>query len=412
MRKKTLIALILALTTLAGCSSRQNDIAATEITKDVPMAVIDYADEEIQGDVGEFSYKLFGQEMEENCVMSPLSAYLAVGMAAAGSKGDTRAEFNSVLGDDFARIADEYMDSIPTQTEEMKVLLANSAWIDNRISPKENWLTDIKAQYKAKGYQTDLSSEKTMKDVNAWIDENTGHLIPEFLDEPMEEAVVMALFNTVYFDGKWKYPFEAYATKERDFFLEDGDITKVNMMSEHMVHRDAIVGKNCMGVVLPYADDRFAYVALMPTDDTTIREMYNSLSQSQMKEMIAARQEQFMNLRLPKYEVEADVDLIPYFEALGVEKAFTGEADFSGLAHAVGEGDLAISIIRQSALLQVDELGTKAAAVTQVAIKETAMEITEQPVEMYFDRPFFYMIYDMKEEIPLFMGIYDKPGES
>ena len=82
------------------------------------------------------------------------------------------------------------------------------------------------------------------------------------------------------------------------------------------------------------------------------------------------------------------------------------------VGHGVGEGDLAISIIRQSALLQVDELGTKAAAVTQVAIKETAMEITEQPVEMYFDRPFFYMVYDMKEEIPLFMGIYDKPGES
>lgn len=410
MRNKTFITIILAAVMLSGCGSRQNAIAAIEITKDIPDAVIDYAEEPVQADVAEFSYKLFAQEMEENCVMSPLSAYLAVGMAAAGSKGDTRAEFNSVLGDDFARIADEYMDSIPTQTEEMKVLLANSAWIDNRIQPKEDWLTDIKAQYDATGYQTDLSTEKTMKDVNAWIDENTGHLIPEFLDAPMEESVAMALFNTVYFDGKWKYPFEAHATKERDFFLEDGDITKVNMMSEHWAHREAIVGDNCMGVVLPYADDRFAYVALMPTDDTTVREMYSSLTADALKKMIANRETQFMNLRLPEYEVEADVDLIPYFEALGVKKAFTSQADFSGLAHAVGEGDLMISVIRQSALLQVDELGTKAAAVTQVAIKESAMEMTEQPIEMYFDRPFFYMIYDLEQEIPLFMGIYDKPS--
>lgn len=410
MRKKTLITLMLALTMLCGCG--QQNIEAKEITKDVPDAVICYTDEEVKGDVAEFSYKLFAQEMEENCVLSPLSAYLAVGMAAIGSKGDTRAEFNGVLGDDFARIADGYMYSVPTDTEEMKVLLANSAWIDNRIQPKEDWLTDIKAQYDAKGYQTDLSTKETMKDVNAWIDENTGHLIPEFLDEPMEESVVMALFNTVYFDGKWKYPFEAYATRERDFFLEDGDITKVNMMTEHMVHRDAIVGENSMGVVLPYTDDRFAYVALMPTDNTTVREMYENLSAQELKEMIAARQEQFMNLQLPKYETKADVDLIPYFEELGVRKAFTSGADFSGLAHAVGEGDLAISVIRQSAVLQVDELGTKAAAVTQVAIKETAMEPSQQPVEMYFNRPFFYMIYDLEEEIPLFMGIYDKPSES
>ena len=164
-----------------------------------------------------------------------------------------------------------------------------------------------------------------------------------------------------------------------------------------------------MGVVLPYADDRFAYVALMPTDSTTVRELYGNLSAQKLKEMMAARQEQFMNLRLPKYEAKTDVDLIPYFESLGVRKAFTSEADFSGLAQSVGEGDLSISVIRQSALLQVDELGTKAAAVTQVAIKETAMEIQEQPVEMYFDRPFFYMIYDMETDIPLFMGIYDKP---
>ena len=408
MRRRTLLAMLLALTTLLGCG--QQEITATEITKDVPDAVIDYADEEIKGDVADFSYKLFGQEMEENIVLSPISAYLAVGMAALGSRGDTRVEFNKVLGDDFAQIADLYMDSIPTKEEEMTILFANSAWIDNRISPKEDWLADIKVQYEAKGYQTDLSTEKTMKDVNTWIDENTGHLIPEFLEEPMDDSVVLALFNTVYFDGKWKYPFEAAKTKERDFFLENGDITKASMMSEFHTHREAIVGENCMGVVLPYADDRFAYVALMPTDDTTVREMYRALSADELKEMIANRESQFMNLRLPEYEVKTDMDLIPVFESLGVTKAFGMEADFSGLAHAVGEGDLAISIIRQSALLQVDELGTKAAAVTQVAIKETAMEITEQPIEMYFDRPFFYMIYDLEQEIPLFMGIYDKPS--
>ena len=38
-----------------------------------------------------------------------------------------------------------------------------------------------------------------------------------------------------------------------------------------------------------------------------------------------------------------------------------------------------------------------------------AIESTEEPVDVFFDEPFLYMIMDMETKTPLFMGILDEP---
>ena len=51
--------------------------------------------------------------------------------------------------------------------------------------------------------------------------------------------------------------------------------------------------------------------------------------------------------------------------------------------------------------IAVDELGTRAGAVTSIAIKEMAMPMY---VQIYLDRPFVYMIIDNETKLPLFIG--------
>ena len=96
---------------------------------------------------------------------------------------------------------------------------------------------------------------------------------------------------------------------------------------------------------------------------------------------------------------------------MGLEKAFDSvSADLSGLGSVAADGEnLYISLVKQKAKLILDEEGTEASAATIVEIKEGAMEHVTEPVKIYFDQPFFYMILHKSKNIPLFMGIMDKP---
>ena len=52
----------------------------------------------------------------------------------------------------------------------------------------------------------------------------------------------------------------------------------------------------------------------------------------------------------------------------------------------------------------VDENGTKAAAVTDIMIAETAAMETEEPYTFVVDRPFVYVIEDQDTGMILFVG--------
>jgi len=74
---------------------------------------------------------------------------------------------------------------------------------------------------------------------------------------------------------------------------------------------------------------------------------------------------------------------------------------------------LFISLVKQKAILILDEDGTEASAATMVEVKkECAVEYEVPPVNLYFDKPFLYMIVDKSNDIPLFVGIMDAPTES
>jgi len=73
-------------------------------------------------------------------------------------------------------------------------------------------------------------------------------------------------------------------------------------------------------------------------------------------------------------------------------------------------GNIYISLVRQKAVIAVDEKGTEAAAVTMVTQKATsAAPPKEEPIDVFFDKPFLYMIVDVEQQMPVFMGIMDCP---
>ena len=381
-----------------------------------------------------FSKELFGRSTEEtNPVESPVSAYLAMALAGQGAKGDTAAEFDAVMGSERQALSEQFMKTLPAQAEGTKVALANSAWLDDRLTCNDDWVKAAKDSYLAEVYQTRLSTGETMGKINAWVEKNTQGLIKELLEEPLDDMTRVALFNTVYFKGKWQSAFDGGATAKEPFTLADGSQVQVDMMRKtgNFCYVQGVTGETGIsdsglsdagatgtekayeGIVLDYRDSDLLFVALMPTEGHTVRELYENLTFSELGEQIDAAKgaaNPRVDLWLPKFEVSFDRILNPDLAGMGLASAFDPDrADFTGIGTAEGE-NLHISLVRQKAVFIVDEEGTEAAAVTEVIMRAAGIMPVEEPTVVHFDKPFLYLVFDPQTDMPLFVGIMDDPG--
>lgn len=118
--------------------------------------------------------------------------------------------------------------------------------------------------------------------------------------------------------------------------------------------------------------------------------------------MLVNVKETSVEVTMPKFEIEYDVELSELLSAMGMTDAFDRDlADFSGLA-ASSEGNIYINQILHKTFITVDENGTKASAVTLVGMKEDCAEISN--VVLNFKRPYVYMIIDCEHMLPVFIG--------
>ena len=404
---------------LTGCSvSGSSELLTSEIvqggTEITPVVTEPVADEDA---IWTFSYNMLKENLDEtNPVLSPMSAYLAMGMVGLGAKGDTLAEFENTMGKDMQNTAGTLMKDLPTwlndTREEKKSVLnvANAVWVAETMNPDEGWVKNVSDIYTAEAYRGVLSSAGVQKDINKWVEKKTNSLIKEFLSEPLDVETKMALFNTIYFYGEWVSEFEKNSTYLDEFTTADGQVEKVDMMHDER-NEYYVKNEQMDGVVLDYRYSNMAFVALKPTAGQTVREMYEALTYEELSELLDNGSSELMKLKIPKFEVEFDKNLNETLQNMGIRKAFDERlADFTGLGYTENGVPLYISLVRQKAVVKLDEEGTEAAAATMVAMKECAMAMPEkQPMEVYFDEPFLYMIMDMESKTPLFMGVMDNP---
>ena len=109
--------------------------------------------------------------------------------------------------------------------------------------------------------------------------------------------------------------------------------------------------------------------------------------------------------KLPKYALSFETQLVDALRALGMRDAFdVAAADFSRMGKA--SQNLYVGEAIHKTFIEVNEEGTRAAAVTEMGVEATsALEPTEPVVEeVILDRPFAYLIIDYQVGLPVFMG--------
>ena len=109
---------------------------------------------------------------------------------------------------------------------------------------------------------------------------------------------------------------------------------------------------------------------------------------------------------MPKFKINYDTDLADVLQSLGMTDAFDEQyADFSGMISNTPFNPYIGSVIHKT-VIDVNEIGTKAAAATSVEIKAGATP--EEPKEVKLTRPFIYMLINTKTNTPFFIGTVDE----
>lgn len=339
-------------------------------------------------------------DKDENVLVSPLSVLLAMYMTANGAEGRTAAQMQEVLGWNLNSYLKAYQDALP-QGEDYKLQLANGIWFreDEFLTVQVDFLRTNQEYFNAALYKAPFD-DTTCKEINNWVKENTDGMIDGILDE-ISPDVVLYLINALSFDAKWQTPYNAYSVREDcTFTKEDGTEQKATLMySEESIYlEDALA----TGFMKYYKDRKYAFVALLPKEGVTVAEYVEWLNAMYLQELFANAKQTTVNAALPKFETEYEILLNDVLVQMGMPDAFSFyDADFSGMA--VSErGNIHIGRVLHKTFISVDELGTKAGAVT--AVEMTDRSAPMMMYKVYLNRPFVYMLIDCETNQPFFIG--------
>ena len=418
--RKSVFALLLALSlTLTGCAAQAGFIPISnggdlmaDIEPSTGASAEASASPEAAADSTAFAVELLKAAYDGgNAVISPVSAYLALSMVANGAAGDTLKEFEEALGAPVGELngtCKALLEGLNSSSDGLTLKSVNGIWYNTRYDFKINpeFLQTNADYFGAAEVAADFTKPGTLSAINKFVSDNTNGLIPSILDKLDNDAVTV-LVNTLYFKGKWASPFKPYDTFDAEFTTADEGAVLTPTMEQEFKSVRYFDADGVLGVVLPYQDSRYAYVAILPPGG--VGEFLTGLTADGFKALLASATEEKVRLFIPKYDVSGDYQLNDMLRQLGLTLAFEpAEADFSRLGTA---GDnIYINKVLQKVVFKLDEEGTEAAAVTSVQMNTMSMPIKEEePVVLRLDRPFVYGLLDMETGAPLFLGVLENP---
>lgn len=408
-----LFALVMCAAMLTGCAASGGVKNLTDGVNAADVTLPEVTDYTMIGDLGAGLMQYAAAQEAENPVLSPLSAYLCLAMLMPGANENTKAEFEKILGADWDYVSALAAD-IAAQLEKTggstKLDLANSIWTDDdKAVIEEEWLKTVKAYFGPDIYSADLPSDGALKAINKWVNDKTNGMIPKLHDENYDKDTIMVLLNALYMKADWAHKFEGQDTYDREFTKADGSTVTVPFMNMFEAYESYIKTEDAEGIMLPYDDGRLAFIALKPGSGDA-RGYASSLTGAKLKELIAAaKADTFVTVNMPKFSTGYSVYLTDALKAMGMTDAFDPDlADLSGAGRGV-DGPLYISYVFQRVKVDVDEEGTEAAAVTEIATAEGCALPADEPIVLTFDKPFVYAIVDTETGVPLFACVMENP---
>ena len=347
-------------------------------------------------------------QKKENTIISPLSLNVALGLAAEGASGETAQQLYAYLGrEDYTDYVKEYM----TFAEELAVEkgerqyaseysfhyeIANSIWINQKKQIQDAYRDSVTKSFRAEVSPADFEGDVsgTVKKVNGWCDQKTHGMIPEIITERNIHPKSMAiLINSLYFESPW---VEKWNLKDGEFTDFQGNRTTQEML----MGSGNVYYENDKATAFGKAYyNGFEFIGILPKEEGEF-----SILDLDLEGLLKSEDTSYqVNARMPKLNFETSAEMVEdLLKSQGVTIPFDiSRACFDKI---VKDQTLYVDTILQKCKIELDENGTKAAAVTAMMMRANGIAVEKKVKEVNLNRPFAFLIYDTVNDEILFVG--------
>ncbi|MGM9840164.1 MAG: serpin family protein [Sodaliphilus sp.] len=339
-----------------------------------------------------------------NNFISPYSLGQALAMLANGAEGETYDEIARVLKiGDGASLADintfyatmnQALTSIKSST---KFAVANSLWTNQKYDSYllDSYKTDMLTHYGAQVQALDFSDAGSVETINKWANKQTNGAIPSIVKATDSESHAL-LLNSLYFKGLWKY-FPKKNTHHEMFRNQFDRNENVKMMESDITAINGFISDDELMAEFDYGGKAFQLQIIMPIKQK-INDYIAELNGEKYVQMLTEMQSTETIVTMPKFKHSYENQLIENMKKMGIFRVFNEDAQLGKLSSYRG---LSVTKLQQNTLIEVNEEGTTAAAVTMGEIGPTANVL---PSRFIIDHPFIYIIRERTTGVILFIG--------
>ncbi|EPB70153.1 serine proteinase inhibitor [Ancylostoma ceylanicum] len=288
--------------------------------------------------------------VNEQLVVSPISVIFALAMVQAGAKGKTKNQINQVISngatddaivDFYSNLAKDTLKA----SNGVKTTIANAFFMDKKYTIEKPYADTITKKYSAKVEALDFGQAKqTAQTIDAFVSENTAGKIKNFITE------------------------------------------------------DTVKGELLTTTQLPLGLLRYAFSLIINAVYFTAKWEFEFSKDSTSKKKFYSTSTSNKEISVPKMKIDTDFKLKEALISMGVTEMFSDKADLTGISKA---GPLKVSDAAHRAIIEVDEEGTTAAAVSSFRVMLMSA-IVGEPENFVADHPFIFIL--TKDNNPLFMG--------
>jgi serpin B len=370
--------------------------------------------DELEGFIRAALPRLLSGEKGENRACSPLNIYLALSMLAEAAGGESRAQLLELLDSPDIETQRQRAKKLWEQSyyegENEACRLASSLWLDAGMKYDPSTVKTLAEEYYASVFRGDMGSAEYDKLLQDWLNEQTGGLLEEQAGSAhLGPDVKLALAAAIWFKGEWIWHYSSAQTEPETFHRPEGDVT-CDFMHGGWPEGDYYWGEGFTAVPQRFVNGR-SMLYILPEEGRSPEEL---LSDGGFLDFLTAdhrswegRETVIVDIRLPKFDIMSQLDLIPALKELGVTDILDPEkADFSPMGKL---SSAAVAQAGHTARVKVDEEGCEAAAFTTIAVPSSLPREQPRIVEFVLDRPFIFVILG-RDDLPLFVGIVNDPA--
>jgi len=367
----------------------------------------------------DFAFRLSAALMQdvedENFVVSPYSAWLPLAALVNATDEAYQQELLTAIGasgisvDDLNQAASRMLFDL-TNGHNQEIQIANAIFVDHQRSLRGDFAQNFMDFYRGSVINVDFQSPETVNAVNTWARDHTEGLITDLIQEFNPETVA-TIANAIYFSDNWLWEFNPDRTTLDTFYAPTEKTTAYFMVrtgQDQLYFEDESLQATRLGfqtgggmyILLPKSGDVVDLLASMTSEsfeyiqnNATLHEGRLLLPRFSIENTIYGLDEALQELGVPLFDEIA----APLTDGLFYDDTYVW------LSNAI-----------QQAMIEIDEQGATAAAVTIMDgdDDDSAAPEPQEPFEMICNRPFAFVLYrrtyDGDRQI-IFTGVVNQP---